>query len=420
MLQGKAGSVVTPMLPIFVHVDLHGSTSVVGVITSAYALAQLCSSAPLGVLMKRCHYTTAACLSLGVLICTALLSFGAQSVLMLFAIRVVGGSASCCFDLSRKTYLSAEVPNFVRGRVSSSLASMQKIAAMIAAALSGVFAQHLATRSIFLVQAAFSAGALSALLTYVCLNARAAAAAASEASSGSQGVNRTVVRQPAGSDGLGLRDVAKRHWRELLGAGIYCGLLSGCRNTWMLLLPLQAHRLGLSKQGIGLAVALVRGVDACVTMLAAGQLMDRYGKRASALPSMLLMSSAYLLIPLCQTPAAMVLAAMVYAVGNGLSGGIINALSSSLAPPHARTQFLGLWKMITSTGGLVLPPLFGLISDLSGSLELACVVVASVALGAVAWLLLILREGPPGGPGNQVPGERSQTRDLHMAVLSGS
>lgn len=67
-----------------------------------------------------------------------------------------------------------------------------------------------------------------------------------------------------------LMRVLRDHWRGLLGAGLYCAMLNGIRNTWMVALPLRGHHIGLSKLGIGASVAWYRACDATVTTIAAG------------------------------------------------------------------------------------------------------------------------------------------------------
>lgn len=171
-------------------------------------------------------------------------------------------------------------------------------------------------------------------------------------------------------------------------------MLNGCRNTWMVALPLHAHDLKLSKETIGLAVAIFRAVDATVTITLAGPIMDRYGRTAGAIPTLLLMSVAFLLLPWTESFWSMILVAMVYAVGNGLSGGILNYLATGLAPAHARTQFLGLWKTVTSCGGLVLPPLFGGITDRTGSMKASGAIVAGIAVFAMIWVSAVVRDLP--------------------------
>eukprot|EP00443_Scrippsiella_acuminata_P102766 CAMPEP_0115603626 /NCGR_PEP_ID=MMETSP0272-20121206/16521_1 /TAXON_ID=71861 /ORGANISM="Scrippsiella trochoidea, Strain CCMP3099" /LENGTH=506 /DNA_ID=CAMNT_0003039147 /DNA_START=28 /DNA_END=1549 /DNA_ORIENTATION=- len=372
LLQGKSQTVVIPMLPIFVREELHGSDSEVGLVTSAYAAAQLCSS---------------------------------PSVAVLIAIRLVGGAAYTAFDLTRKAYMSAEVPKDVRGRISGVNNGLQKWAVMIAAGLSGVIAQHLATRSIFLVQAGFTGSACLALLLHEALQ-RCSVRDPEPSSQDSKGdsASRTPGRQRLDSEqsvtSISTFQVARQNWRSLIGAGGYCAMLRGCRNTWLVALPLHGLDLGMSLQNIGLAVAIFRGVDAFVTITVAGPIMDRYGRKAAAMPTMLLMAVAYLLLPWTKNFWSMVSVACIYAIGNGLSGGILNYFAIGLAPANARTQFLGLWKTVTPCGGLVLPPLFGFITDQTGSMKVSAAVIASFAIFALVWIKVLVTDVPETSVGS--------------------
>ncbi|CAE8700310.1 unnamed protein product, partial [Polarella glacialis] len=163
---------------------------------------------------------------------------------------------------------------------------------------------------------------------------------------------------------VGLASVLRLHWRSLSGAGVYCALLSGCRNTWMIALPLTAHSIGLSKVGIGLTVAAGRAIEACVTLLAAGQIMDKYGRKAAGLPANIMMAGAFGLLALTKASGflTLVLAVMLWGVANGLCGGIIVSFATDLTPESCRSEFLGLWKTVQAVGGLVLPPFFGVVS----------------------------------------------------------
>jgi len=225
-----------------------------------------------------------------------------------------------------------------------------------------------------------------------------------------------------GSD-ISLRQVASQNWRELLGAGGYCAILSGCRNTWNVALPLQAHNLGLSKASIGLVVAIFRCCDAVATVTLAGHVMDRFGRKAAAIPTLVLMAVAFALLPLTRDSGTLICVVLVYALGNGLSGGILNYFATALAPAHARTQFLGLWKTITSMGQFVLPPLFGAITDITGSMKASGVTVAGVAIFAAVWMTLIVNDAPRSPARAQALAPRSQerqeSRSEHVQLETG-
>ena len=342
--------------------------------------------------MQHLHYATAACLSLSLMVTTALLSFASQSIYMLLGVRLVGGLGATAFDISRKAYIAAEVPSDTRGRVSAFLASMQKWAVMISALLSGLVAEHMATRSVFLVQALLSLSALLLIAGHRLFSRQTCTEPESPAAPGAaQGDTMgTAPRVPSPT----LCAVLREHWRSLLGAGLYCALLTGIRNTWMVALPLRGHHIGLSKVGIGITVACFRACDASITFLAAGHIMDKYGLKAAAVPSMILMGGAFAILSAVRDPLMLGLAGVVFGIGNGICGGILNAFATGLAPARARTQFLGLWKTVTAMGGFSLPPLFGAVSDAT-SLDVAGYFLSVAALFTVAWVLLMVREIPP-------------------------
>eukprot|EP00435_Cladocopium_sp_Y103_P070633 s625_g35.t1 len=387
LLQGKAQTFVAPMLPIFVAVDLAGSHSMVGIIASSYPISQFIFSPAVGVVMKHLHNSLASCLALGVLVSTALLSFAAQSVYVLLVIRMIGGIGSTSFDISQKAYMAAEVPPGIRGRITAQIAGAQKWAIMIAALLSGVVAEHLATRSIFLVQASLSVTAMLLIASHSLYLRRKSADL--------DGADSEAL---AAAPNVPLMRVLRDHWRGLLGAGLYCAMLNGIRNTWMVALPLRGHHIGLSKLGIGASVAWYRACDATVTTIAAGHIMDKYGLKAAAIPSMLLMGIAFSLLSAVKGSWSLAAVALVFGVGNGFCGGILNAFATGLAPKNARTQFLGLWKTVTSIGGICVPPIFGMVSDAS-NLDLAGYFASGAALCTLLWAVFVVqdvsKEAPP-------------------------
>eukprot|EP00931_Biecheleriopsis_adriatica_P075011 TRINITY_DN48972_c0_g1_i1.p1 TRINITY_DN48972_c0_g1~~TRINITY_DN48972_c0_g1_i1.p1 ORF type:complete len:437 (-),score=31.59 TRINITY_DN48972_c0_g1_i1:74-1270(-) len=374
----------------------------VGLVASAYAISQLVSSAPLGVIMRHCSYGKSACLALGLLVMTALLSFGVQSVFILFVIRLLGGIGASAFDISRKAYMAANVPNSVRGRVVALLASMQKWAVMVAAGLSGVIAQHIATRYIFLVQAGLTGTALLLIGCHDwCLEPTRFSS--TTGSLGTRSLQSGAVERATPATALSLVEVVRGNWRSLLGAGGYCAFLSGLRNTWAVALPLQGHNIGLSKAHIGFSVAAFRCIDASVTLLVAGHVMQRYGLKVAALPSMLLMATAFTMLACSTNTLSLGIALALYGLGNGLCGGILNGFATSLAPPNARTQFMGVWRTVTALGGITVPPLFGIMSDFL-SFRTAALFTSGIGLLSIAWVLLLVQDSPPScRPPAEVP-----------------
>jgi len=278
-------------------------------------------------------------------------------VAVLFLIRFVAGTASTGFDLAQCTFLSSEVPFEIRGRVSAMLSGTQKTALVGSALISGLVAQHVSTRSVFLVQASFSGLAMLSMLF---------------AKFSRRPTDRPSppVPEPATTGGgksqNSLRSVFGDHWRDLLGAGFYCSTLIGIRYTWAMILPLKGLSIGLQNQEIGFVMAMFRAMDAFGTLAVAGYLFDKLGSRTPSIMANALIGLAFFLLPFATGFWTTCLVTVFYSMGNSLTGGLVNYYATTLAPPHARTEFLGLWETVTSIGECAMPPLFGLMADATG------------------------------------------------------
>jgi MFS family permease len=143
--------------------------------------------------------------------------------------------------------------------------------------------------------------------------------------------------------------------------------------------PLWAESVGLSPA----QTALVFGVSGAVDMLLfypSGWLMDRHGRVAAAVPSMLILGLGMTLLPLSSTLVAVTAAATVLGLGNGLGAGLIMTLGADASPPDARTQFLGGWRLCADVGRAAGP------LALSGLTAIMTLGAASVVLGVGAAL----------------------------------
>lgn len=399
ILQNSSQLVVNPMLPIFVLEELHGSVTAVGLATSAFSMAQAMTAAPLGFLMGRVSYLLACTASMGVFILISLLTGTVASWQVLILARFAAGACSNASDLARKTCLSAEVPDSARGRVAATVVGGGKIANMLASVLGGAIAQHISTRSVFLLQAGMSAlGLLSVIIGVSVMPQREDATKVARSSSPNERetdaeVEKLVHGKLKAKDGLaagspsplGPRMVLQQNWRSFLGAGVYCAMISGCGKTFHVALPIRARQLGLNKQDVGFSVAIVWAMEAFFALCISGQLVDKYGLKAVANSGTLLMVVSFCLLPIVSTPFHLFLSNIVYSAAAGTVGGMNLNYSLSLAPSAGRAEFLGIWKSISALGGFVIPPLFGVLTDTLG-FNTSSVVLGMVALFGVIWL----------------------------------
>ena len=121
----------------------------------------------------------------------------------------------------------------------------------------------------------------------------------------------------------------------------------------------------------------------------AGQLMDRAGRKWAGVPALICFAISFALLALSDTSQALWVVSSLLGVSNGLTAGFLQTLGADLAPAEARSQFLGLWKGLTSSGSLLGPLVLGIISELSGGLRASAEAVALVTAAGAAWYLFV-------------------------------
>jgi MFS family permease len=124
-----------------------------------------------------------------------------------------------------------------------------------------------------------------------------------------------------------------------------------------------------------------------------GLIMDRYGRRWVAVPSMIVLGLGLAGLSLAHHPAAVVAMAAVLGLGNGVGAGLVMVLGSDASPAVGRPQFLSGWRLMGDVGNTLAPVAISALVALTASLGLA-----AVGLGA-AWLGsgIPRRSAPPPG-----------------------
>jgi hypothetical protein len=92
---------------------------------------------------------------------------------------------------------------------------------------------------------------------------------------------------------------------------------------------------------------------------------DRYGRRVTAVPALLLFGTAFLILPLSPQLWWLVVVAVVLGAANGMSNGIVMTLGADVSPPHARAEFLAAWRLTHDTGSFAGPLVVGAVAAVS-------------------------------------------------------
>lgn len=360
MLSMVGHSATTPLLPLTA-LDLGSSVAEAALVTALMGLGTFLGALPAGYLADRFgekRVLVGAAVVDAVLILMAAL---APNVAVLSLVAVVLGVTAAVFGLARQGYLTHAVPIGYRARAMSTLGGVFRIGSFIGPLLGAA------------IIAAWELRAAYVLATVTSLLAGAVTLALPSLPEG----------HPAGgaaSEPTRMGTVLRAHLRTYLTVGLGAAALTLVRSARDALLPLWSNSIGLDAAQTSLVFGASAGVDMLLFYLG-GSLMDRHGRRAVALPAMLIMGTGLALLPLANGFGAILAVAVGLGLGNGISAGVVLTLGSDHAPRVGLAQFLAGWRLTTTGIGSMAGPL--LISAITAVAPLAA---ACVAMGAVGWL----------------------------------
>lgn len=200
------------------------------------------------------------------------------------------------------------------------------------------------------------------------------------------------------------------HRGVLVRVGSGVAIIQALRTSRMVLLPLWALGIGMSEPDTALVIGIGSTLD-FVLFYTSGQIMDRWGRLWSIVPSMGGMGGALIVLSLTfhsTDPAAWFVAVtLAMGVANGLGSGIVLTIGADLAPKDNPAPFLGAFRFTGDAGGAVAPLL---VSVLVAALSLPIAAASIGCLGFVA-IGLMLRYVPRyvGLRPSQPPGQRTVT-----------
>ncbi|MEU4236050.1 MFS transporter [Actinoplanes sp. NPDC026619] len=360
LLSGFSQGVIAPVIVISA-IERGATVAAAGLVVALMGVGALVANIPAGALTtrfgERRAMVAAAALSVAA-IALCLVDLG----LWLFAAAVLAmGTASAVFQLARQSYLTEVVPAGMRARAMSTLGGVARIGAFI-----GPFA------GAGLIKLAGLDGAYGMSLVAI---------------AGAGVIAYTVpdlAAAPAEARGISTWTITREHWRTLATLGVAVLLLSAIRQTRQVVVPLWAHHLGLDASTSSILFGVSGAVETLV-FYPAGLVMDRFGRRAVAVPCTLVMGLSFLALPLTHGVLSLGAVAMVIGLGNGIGSGIVNTLGADAAPALGRPTFLGVWRELADSGAALGPVLLSAVAGVAG---LASGVVVSGVVGLAAAAML--------------------------------
>jgi MFS family permease len=159
--------------------------------------------------------------------------------------------------------------------------------------------------------------------------------------------------------------VAKRESKKLATLGVVSAIMGGLRTARLVGLPLWALHIGLSPAATALYIGIAGAVDLALSY-SSGAIMDRLGRRWSALPTLLGLSLTFSLLTLASDSTTFLAVAVFMSLANGVGSGIILVIGSDLAPKGERNEFLASYRLLVDTGVAATPILISVITALFG------------------------------------------------------
>jgi MFS family permease len=378
-LYGTGQGSLIPIVPLFAH-QLGASLATAALVAAMLPGGQWLSNIPAGWLVgrigeRRTIYVGAAIACLGAIVCWLSISVVVLSLGVLMV-----GSAAAVFNLARQSFVTVAVPLAYRGRGMSLLGGANRGGVLVGPFLSATVIKLTGdTGEAFAVGAAAS---LSIIVLMPFLPAEPTFSASAE-----------LDRIPKGPGNLGIWATFKARHDVLLRVATSVGLINFMRTSRQIIVPLVGLTMGLHAVDISLVVGIGAVVEFGLFYLG-GQIMDRFGRLWTAIPSMAMFAISHGVLAvapeLIHPFGWYVGASMLMAVGNGITSGVVAAMGSDLADQRTPAAFLSAWRSITDLGPAAAPFV------ISGVTAAASLAAASGVMGGVAVVgaVLLLRYVP--------------------------
>ena len=367
---------IIPIIPI-VAGNLGASLAIAGLVAAILMIGELVGDIPSGWLVSRIGERPAmigaALLSVvGLVICV----LAPNPVALGFGIFLIG-LATAVFALARHAFMTSFVPASHRARALSTLGGIFRAGVFIGPFITAAAIELTGTAtSAFWIHIVACVGAAVILIVLKDPTASFGTVRTVKVDGRKLREGEALVAREA--QGLFSTIWANRGVLAKLGTG--ASLISAMRASRAIILPLWALSIGISETHTAIIIGIAGAVDFAL-FYASGQIMDRFGRLASALPSMIGLGVGHLVLAfthdLDSNVEWLIFAAIFMSLANGVGSGILMTLGADLADKKNPAPFLGAWRFTSSLGGAGAPLL------VAGLTAVASLSIAAGALGIV-------------------------------------
>lgn len=285
-----------------------------------------------------------------------LLAVFATSIFMIGAGVFLLGMTAAIFGLARHSFIAETAPKEYRARALSLLGGMFRLGAFIGPLVGAWVIQNFGIEKIYWMSVAFCALAGLILLTTKA---------------------EKMPNTPPNRAG-GIWAVTKLEKKKLLTLGIASSTLTFLRTVRSLALPLWALHIQLDVSITALIIGLAGAVDFAL-FYNGGQVIDKYGRRFAAVPTILAIGLGIAFIPSTSDAQGFAIVSVALAVANALGSGLVLTIGADLAPEGARNEFLAAFRLLLDGGIAAAAPVISILTLVVG-LSTGLIAISGLAI----------------------------------------
>jgi len=336
--------IVAPVIPLFAHHFGVGKAEV-GAVLSAFAFMRLASALGVGRLVDSIGERVVLASGIGIVAISSALAGFAHSYLQLLLLRGAGGIGSAMFSVSAMGLLLRVVAPAQRGRSVGLFQGGFLLGGISGPAIGGPLAAW-SIRAPFFVYA----GTLVVAGSVAMVGLRRASLARKTEQADADQPNRTSLAAA----------FKQRAYRAALAANLADSWAAmGVRNTLVPLFIVESLHRGTAWVGIGFTIVAFFNA---ATLIPAGRLVDRRGRRPVMVGGCLLSASSMALLALSPELVGYVIAMVVFGIGSGLLDVAPAAVVGDVAGKRGGTVVAG-FQMAGDGGSVSGPIVAGWVAD---------------------------------------------------------
>jgi len=356
LLFGIAEGGLLPIIPASAQ-GLGASLPMAGIITGLVMIGTLFADIPAARLINRLGERKAMLAASVVSAFGALIALFATNLWMLGAGIFVIGSSIAVFGLARHSYLTETVPYSHRARALSILGGVFRAGHFFGPMIGALLITLIDIQAVYWNAVVFSVLAVIVLIFIK---------------------PDRMPDTPSTIPGATWQ-VAKRESKKLATLGVAAAIIGGLRTARTVGLPLWALYIGLSPATTALYIGIAGALDLALSY-SSGQIMDRFGRKWAALPTLLGLSLTFSLLTIANNPTTFLAVALLMSLANGVGSGIILVIGADLAPRGQRNEFLASYRLLVDSGVALTPVLM---AGLAAAFGLAYAMFALSGIGLI-------------------------------------